>query len=324
MSSATAEACANFALVKYWGKRDLRLNLPAQGSLSLAVDALKTETRLRFSSEFEEDRLYVDGQLRTGAALIRAQRVLDRVRAQAGISQHAWIDSENSFPYGAGLASSASGMAALALAASRAAGLTLSQEALSALARRGSGSAARSIHGGFVEWRPGEASDGEDSYGVQLYPPKHWDLRVLVLLVEAGPKMISSTEGMLKTAAESPYHAAWLSCVEPHLKIAREAIRRRDLPALGAVAEASCLAMHADMLSAGLIYWRGSTLELIHKVRALRPHLPIYFTIDAGPHLKLLCEPEHLEAAHAALKGLPEIQRIISCRLAGPARLIEP
>ncbi|MBU1899813.1 diphosphomevalonate decarboxylase [Myxococcota bacterium] len=318
-----ARASANFALVKYWGKRDAALNLPARGSLSVTVDALYTETTVIFEPDLAADCLSVDGRPRPGAATLRASRVLDLIRAAAGASLRARVLSKNSFPYGAGLASSASSMAALSLAAARALGLDLSLERLSVIARHGSGSAARSLHGGYVLWREGTRADGEDAHGSQLHPPEHWPLRVLVALVDAGEKDTSSSQGMQETARSSPLYAGWLDSVNPDLEAAQLALAARDLAALGEVMERSCLTMHAAMMSArpGLLYWRAATVALIHRVRALRAEgLGVYFTIDAGPHVKALCAPKDEAAVRAALEATPGVTRVIACGVGGHAR----
>ena len=325
--AATAEACANIALVKYWGKRDHTLNLPARGSLSVTVDALRTRTTVRFDAGHDGDELVVDDVPRKGVAGDRATRVLDLVRERSGVRDGARVVSKNNFPYGSGLASSASGMAALALAASRAAGLQLSTDEVSALARRGSGSAARSLHGGFVEWRAGTREDGEDSHGVQLRPPESWDIRVLVALVGAGEKTISSTRGMAHTCKSSAYHESWLAGVDDDLAIARKALAARDLETLGTVAEGSCLRMHASMIAAepGLLYWRGPTVELIHRVRLLRRRLDriAWFTIDAGPHVKVLTLAENAAEVATAIGSIPGVDRVITSRVGGAARVLD-
>lgn len=323
---ATAEACANIALVKYWGKRDAALNLPSAGSLSVTLSALRTRTSVHFDSALPADRLVVDGQERSGAAIDRAERVLDLVRAEAGITAKATVESRSTFPYGAGLASSASGMAALAVAAAAAAGLPLSLDALAVLARRGSGSATRSLHGGFVEWRAGERADGADSHGVPLAGADHWDLRVLVALVDAGEKAVSSTEGMGHTARTSPYQAAWLGTVAGDLAEARTAIAARDLERLGVVAERSALRMHAAMIGAdpALLYWHGATVDTIHAVRGLRSRLGLaaWLTIDAGPHVKVLTTPEDAPAVATALTALPGVRDVVESAVGGPAHVV--
>jgi diphosphomevalonate decarboxylase len=289
--SATAIARTNIALVKYWGKRDAALNLPAAGSLSLTLDALHTTTTVAFDPSLAADELVLGGAPQVGEPLARVTAFLDLIRGSSG---HARVTSENNFPTASGLASSASAFAALALAGSRAAGLAPSPTELSALARRGSGSAARSIFGGLVEMLP-------EGHAIQRLPPDAWDLRLVVAVVAGGvPKQVSSRSGMEHTAATSPLYPSWLSTIEADLTAARAAIAARDLEQLGEVAERSALAMHASALAArpAVIYWRGATIDALHAVRELRrAGVAAWATIDAGPHVKVLTTPARPRAS---------------------------
>jgi diphosphomevalonate decarboxylase len=308
----TARAGTNIALVKYWGKRDGALNLPATGSLSLTLDGLGSTTRVRFGGE--DDRVLVSGAPAEPAFASRVTRFLDLVRARAGLRAPAEVETANTVPTAAGLASSASGFAALALAASRAAGLTLTPEELSALARRGSGSAARSIFGGFVEMAPGVRPDGGDAHARPLLGPEGWDVRLVVALTTEERKGVGSTEAMDHTTATSPYYPAWVAGVDADLAAARDALAARDLPALGRVAERSALRMHACALAAdpAVIYWNGVTVSAMAAVRALRASgMTAYYTIDAGPHLKVLCATADAPAVARALDGVPGVLRTL-------------
>lgn len=318
---ATARAHTNIALVKYWGKRDLPLNLPAAGSFSLTLEGLHTTTSVELGAP--SDLLLLNG-VEDAAALAKALPVIDRVRALAGTRASMLIRSENNFPTSAGLASSASGLAALALAASHAAGLSLPPEELSALARLGSGSACRSIFGGYVEWRAGTAPDGSDCHAVPFRPAEHWDLRCVVAVVSEAAKPVRSTAGMLGTAASSPYHAAFVASVDGDLAAVREAVAGRDLPALARVAERSCLRMHAAMLASDppLVYLRPESWSVIEEVRRLqRTGVPVFFTADAGPNLKLFCEPDAQDAVVRALAALSVVRRTLAVRV-GPAACV--
>jgi diphosphomevalonate decarboxylase len=227
-------------------------------------------------------------------------------------------------PRGAGLASSAAAFAALALASSRAAGLELPPAALSALARRGSGSAARSIFGGFVEWHRGSRADGGDSIAEPLLAPSEWDVRVVVAITHTGPKAVSSREGMAR-AATSPLYPAWVEGAEADLREARAAIRARDLEALGRLAEHSALKMHAVGLAARppLLYWRGATIECIHRVWGLRADgTPAFVTIDAGPQVKVLCQPGDAARIAEALRDVAGVTRVMTCAPGGGAEVI--
>lgn len=317
-ATAVARAHSNIALVKYWGKRDATLNTPAVGSISVTLDGLYTDTRVTFRSDLAEDEFRLDGSL--GDAT-RVSRVLDLVRARATHDQRAVVTSTNNFPTGAGLASSASGFAALAVAAAGAGGLTLTDRELSILARHGSGSAARSIFGGFAEMHAGVAPDGSDSYAEQLLGPADWPLSVAVAITEHGEKSINSTVGMVESAATSPFYPAWLDSADDDLADMRAAVAARDFVRLGELAEYNCLKLHALMLSTrpALIYWNAATVAAMHAVRGLRADgVPAYFTIDAGPQVKVLSRPADAAAVRAALEAVPGVHEVRRSAL-GPA-----
>ena len=316
---AKARARANFALVKYWGKADAALNVPAVGSISITLDALWSETTVAFDAALDRDELSLDGVVRERDRA-RVSAYLDIVRALAGSELHARIESRNNFPTGAGLASSASGFAALAAASTAALGLELSQRELTILARRGSGSAARSIFGGFVEMHAGSAADGGDSFAEPLLPAADWPLEVAIAITASGEKEVGSTSGMDRSAQSSPYYPLWVSTHPADMHEARRAILGRDFEALAVVAEHSCLKMHAAALAAQppLIYWNGVTVECMALIRKLRAAgTPVFFTIDAGPQLKAICEPSARAAVSTELAAVPGVLRVLESRL-GP------
>jgi diphosphomevalonate decarboxylase len=323
---ATAQAQPNIALVKYWGKRDVPLNLPAVGSLSITLDTLWTRTRVRFDASLTADRVRLNGKSDDKEAR-RVSECLDLLRSRAGTSLHAEVDSENNFPTGAGLASSASGFAALVVAAAKALDLDLPAAELSALARRGSGSAARSIFGGFVEWSRGERSDGSDSIAKPILAADIWPLAVVVAVTSTAQKSVGSTEGMNRTRDTSPYYDAWVNTAEADLAEARTAVLAKDFDKLAAVAEYSCLKMHALALAArpGLLYWNGATVEAMHAVRRLRAEgVPVFFTVDAGPQVKAVCLPEAAARVRDVLATVPGVLRLHETGLGGGARLLDP
>ena len=322
-AAATARANVNLALVKYWGKRESSLNLPAMGSISITLDGLWVEARVGFD-DGPADRLEIDGRPAEGEEAGRLERFLDVVRAEAGRRERATVATRGSVPRGIGLASSAAAFAALALAGSRAAGLRLEPPALSALARRGSGSAARSVFGGFVEWRRGERTDGRDSVAVRLAPPERWDVRVVVAVTTTAPKSVSSRDGMTRAAA-SPFYPAWVAGADADLADARAAIEARDLEALGLLAEHSALKMHAVGLAARppLLYWRGATIECVHRVWELRADgTPAFVTIDAGPQVKVLCAPADAARVAGALAAVPGVERVLTCMPGAGAQVV--
>ena len=317
-TTAVARAHSNIALVKYWGKRDALLNTPAVGSISVTLDALHTDTRVTFRADLGDDEFWLDG--RRGDAT-RVSRVLDLVRERAGHGLRAMVSSTNNFPTGAGLASSASGFAALAVAAAGAGGLALSDRDVSILARHGSGSAARSIFGGFAEMHAGVAADGADSYAEHLLSPAEWPLSVAVAITERGQKSINSTVGMVGSAATSPFYSAWLDSAGDDLVEMRAAIAARDFVRLGELSEYNCLKLHALMLSTrpALIYWNAATVAAMHAVHDLRAQgVAAYFTIDAGPQVKVLSLPADAATVQAALETVPGVLEVRGSAL-GPA-----
>jgi len=301
MRRATCVAGVNIALVKYWGKRDVAQNLPAVGSISLTIDALHTVTTVTFEDTLSADRFTLDGV--TGQDE-RVSAVLDTIRDLTGIRAKARIESENHVPTASGLASSASGTAALAGAAWCAAGGRM-EEALTLPAftdcvRRGSGSAPRSLLGGLVEL------DRDSGRVHQLVSHDAWPLAMVVVQIGTGRKATSSRAGMQHTANTSPYYAPWVAAHPKDLAAARVAIQDRDLPRLGAVMERSTMRMHACMLAADppLRYLRGATLDAISAVESLRAEgIGAWYTMDAGPHVKVLCNPADAHQIAERLEG---------------------
>ncbi len=313
---ARALARANIALAKYWGKADEKLNLPAVPSVSITLDPLTTRTRVRFSTGLHADSFELDGKPADPKETARVCKLLDAVRRKAGLTLHAQVESSNDFPTASGLASSASGFAALAAAARAAAGLPFDRAAISALARAASVSAARSAFGGYVELPL--ASRGQVELAAQqIAPPEHWPLRVVVAVTSEGRKQVGSTTGMLHTARTSPYYAAWVE-VSPRLAAeVREAILARDLPRLGAAMEQSTLAMHACAMAAApaIVYFRPATLAVLERVRALRDQqqVAVWATADAGPHVKALCHAGDAERVQRALEQTEGVLRTLVC-----------
>jgi diphosphomevalonate decarboxylase len=307
LRSASAVACSNIALAKYWGKVDAAQNLPAVPSLSLTLDSLRTRTRVRFDSALSSDELWLDGRATVGRPLERVGRLLSEVRALASLDIPARVDSVNAFPTAAGLASSASGFAALTLAAAQASGLVLDVGSLSALARRASASAARSIFGGLAALEAGATS-------AFPLPATDWPLRMLIAVVTRQAKQTASTQGMLHTQSTSPYYEAWVKSAPRLYAEIRDAISRRDFGKLGTFTERSALMMHATMMAAdpALIYFKAATLEVIECVQQLRRGgTEAYFTVDAGPNVKVLVLEEAQARVSAALASVPGVEHVI-------------
>lgn len=305
--SAEAFAPVNIALCKYWGKRDEELNLPVTSSLSISLGPKGTHTTI--SARSDHDELIINGEQspRNDPVYIRARKFLDLFRSST--VPFFELDSVSSVPLAAGLASSASGFAAIVLALDRLMGWDLSMKELSILARLGSGSAARSVAHGFMEWQAGESPDGMDSFAVPVDTP--WkDLRVGLLTLSTAAKKISSREGMRLTTSTSILYESWPKQVKEDLSRIKHAIREESFALLGATAEHNALAMHATMIATQppVCYWLPQSLEQMHRVWALREEgLPVYFTMDAGPNLKLLYEKRN-EAA--VLNAFPTAESV--------------
>jgi diphosphomevalonate decarboxylase len=325
MLQATALAQPNIALIKYWGKRDAALNLPAAGSLSITLDALHTRTTVCFDDALAADDIVLNGKRDEDQAR-RIGAFLDLFRARAKTATRARVESGNDFPTGAGLASSASGFAALAVAAGHALGLGLAPRELSILARRGSGSAARSIFGGFVEMSAGGRADGEDAFAAPLLAADAWPLEIVVAVTTREKKATSSRAGMQASQRTSPYYRDWVAAVPGDLAIARDAVQARDFEKLAHVSEASCLAMHAVMLATrpALIYWNGATLDCIHRIRALQAEgTGVFFTVDAGPQVKAVCLPHYAARVADALRDVAGVRDVLVSGLGEGARIVE-
>lgn len=289
MTENKVRAHTNIALIKYWGKRDEALILPASSSLSLTLDAFYTDTSVTFDTAIQEDIFYLNGILQNEIATKKVSHFLNLFRKAAGIDAPALIQSTNFVPTAAGLASSASGMAALAGAANLACNLQLTQRELSMFARRGSGSATRSIYGGFVEWQMGTSS--ADSYAVPI-DDADWDIGMLVVVVNGRQKEMSSRLGMKNTVETSPFYAGWLDSTATDLVDIKKAIRSQDFQKMGEITESNGMKMHGTMLGANppLSYWEPDSVVAMQLVRQLRKEgMPCYFTMDAGPNVKVLC-----------------------------------
>ncbi len=319
---ATARSNSNIALIKYWGNRDDELRLPANGSISMNLEGLETVTTVRFSTELAGDRLILNGELRQDEALERVARHLDHIRRLAGVALPAEVISRNNFPTGAGIASSASAFAALTVAACHALALELSERELSALARLGSGSACRSVPGGFVEWYAGE--DHGSSYAESIAPADHWELIDLVAIVSREHKAVGSTGGHT-LAPTSPLQAARIADTPRRLAICRTAILERDFEALAGVVEQDALMMHAVMMTSRptLLYWSPATLRVIQAVQRWRNEgIPVCFTIDAGPNVHVLTPASHHQKLNDALRSLEGVQEVLIAGPGGPTELL--
>ena len=339
---ATAQANANIALVKYWGKRNKELILPHNGSISMTCEGLFTITTVEFSDRYERDLIIINDEelkieedksssLPFAGARVKDEKDilghLERIKKIAGIKEKVKVVSKSNFPVAAGLASSASGLAAITLAATKAAGLNLNQKELSILARQGSGSACRSIFGGFVEWLKGKKEDGSDSYARPIADENYWpEFRIIASILTEKKKKVGSRAGMAQTVETCPYYKGWLKTVNQDLEIIRKGILKKDFTSVGSFSEYNCLKMHALMLTTkpAIIYWLPQTLKLIQSVIFWREGgLECYFTIDAGPQVKIICLKKDVSEIKKRLKNIEGIKRIIVSKPGKGARLID-
>lgn len=289
MKQAAVRAHTNIALIKYWGKRDEKLFLPVNSSLSLTLDQLYTDTRVHFDSSLKKDCFFLNGELQQEKETLKISRFLDLFRHEAGLNVCAHVESINHVPTAAGLASSASAFAALAGAANVASSLNLDPETLSTYARRGSGSSTRSIYGGFVEWNKGTSSENSRAIPID---DASWDIGMVIVAVNRSAKKISSREGMKRTVETSPFYSIWGKTAEVDLVAIKQAIAAKDFLRLGEITESNGMKMHATMLGAKppLSYWEPASITAIQTVQQLREQgLPCYVTMDAGPNVKVLC-----------------------------------
>lgn len=320
---ATSVAPSNIAFTKYWGRKDEVLRLPENGSISMCLSNLLTITTVEFSTDFKADKITINGG---GIEQGEAERIikhLDRIRKMASMQNRAKVVSANNFPSGTGLSSSASGFAALTLAAASAAGLKLSEKQLSILARQGSGSACRSIPSGFVEWVDGNTS--ETSYAKQIFPPSHWKIADVVAVISEGKKEVATSSGQ-KSARSSPFMKVRLSKMRQKNKLCKKLIKQKNFKEFGQLIEAEALELHAIMLTQrpALIYWTAGTLTIMKLTAHFRQEgIPVYFTINTGQDIHLICEAKQAEKVKNKLKKLDFVKNIIVNTPGEGARLSE-
>lgn len=286
------------------------------------LDGLATRTTVSFQPSLAFDELIVNGHEVTGAGLDRVSYILDIIRGMANIKDRAEVMTENNFPSGAGIASSASAFAALALAGSKAAGLDLSEPELSRLARRGSGSASRSVPGGFVEWRAGTTD--EDSFALSIAEPDHWKLADCIAIVNAAHKKTGSTEGH-SIAGTSPLQAARVADAPRRLGICRDAILNRDFDSFAAIVELDSDMMHSVMMTStpALHYWKPASLSVMNAVRQWRGEgLPICYTVDAGPNVHVICPEAEAHVVDKRLREIAGVTDVLVARVGGAAKIV--
>jgi diphosphomevalonate decarboxylase len=319
----TAIAHPNIAFIKYWGNRDDALRLPLNGSISMNLSGMESRTTVQFDQALEQDSFELNGEVQVGPGLQRVSHFLDHVRQLAGSNHYAKVFSSNNFPTGAGIASSASAFAALALAASKAAGLDLNQKDLSRLARLGSGSACRSIPDGFVEWLPGE--DDASSYAFSIAPKDYWELVDAIAVISQEHKPVGSSTGH-RLAHTSPLNAQRVLGAPERLENCREALLGRDFERFAEVVELDSHYMHAIMRTSTppLVYWESATEVLLWQVWNWRKQgHAVCATVDAGPNVHVLALASELEWLRTALSELPGVKNVLVGEPADGARLAD-
>lgn len=322
MQFAAAHAHPNIAFIKYWGNCEAEARIAANGSISMNLAGLYSRTSVEFDSALRVDELVLQDEPGKGDTLERVSAFLDIVRQLSSTNTYAHVDSKNNFPMGAGIASSASAFAALAVAASHAAGLDLTEKQLSQLARQGSGSACRSIPSGFVEWQISECE--ADSAAVSIAPPEHWPLVDHIAIVNQEHKLVGSTAGH-DLAHTSILQNSRVADAPRRLEICRRAILQREFEALAEIIELDCNLMHAVMMTSNprLLYWEPTTLAVMEQVKAWRAEgLLAAYTIDAGPNVHVICDASHQDLVKERLEGISGVAQVITAHPGGRAELL--
>ena len=307
---ATARAHSNIAFVKYWGKKDEVLRLPTNGSISMNLSNLFTTTTVEFSENLQEDTISIDGEMNS---LFNHRIVahLGRMRTLAKNSLKAKVVSQNNFPSGTGLSSSASGFAALTLAATKSIGLELSEKELSILARQGSGSASRSIPNGFVQWIDGNTS--EESFSKSIFPAEYWDIVDMVVIVSKEKKDVPTSEGQ-KRVKSSIFFQTRINHINEKLVTCKKLITEKNFSDFGKLIEMEALELHAMMLTSWppLLYWLPQSIYVMKSVQKWREGgLEVYFTVNTGQDIHVICQKKDEETVLKKIKGLENIVKII-------------
>ncbi len=317
-------AHTNIALIKYWGKRNEELFLPMNSSLSLTLDAFYTDTEVVLDDNLDSDIFYLDDIKQSDRETAKITQFLNLFRDLANIKTRACVKSYNHVPTAAGLASSASAFSALAGAMNQATGLDLDLKTLSTFARRGSGSATRSLYGGFVEWYMGEGDESDSSHAIPV-DDASWDIGMIVIAVNTGRKKLSSRVGMKQTIATSPFYSSWVETATSDLTKMKDAIKQKDFITLGEITESNGMKMHATMLGAfpPISYWEPDSVKAISKVKEIRETgIPCYVTMDAGPNVKVLCRQSDMDKIESLLLEDFNREQIIPTQVGEGIKLI--
>jgi diphosphomevalonate decarboxylase len=321
--TATAQAHANIAFIKYWGNKDEQLRLPANPSLSMNLDGLTSKTSVAWRSDLKQDELILNGGTAPEPARDRVSKHLDALRQRLQLQEHAEVISSNNFPMGAGIASSASAFAALTVAATAAAGQSISERELTTLARLGSGSASRSIPTGFVEWHA--ATTHEGSYAETVFQSDYWDIVDIIAVVSHEHKAVVSREGH-QSANTSDLQTARVAGAAKRLEVCKLAIRERDFHTFASVVEHDSNLMHAIMMTSQppLFYWLPATLTIMQVIRQWRVEgLQVCYTLDAGPNVHCLCLKHDVDEVSQRLQKLSGIEGVLRASAGHGATIVK-
>ncbi|HRS02345.1 MAG TPA: diphosphomevalonate decarboxylase [Bacteroidota bacterium] len=322
----TAIAHPNIALAKYWGKRNISLNIPAMDSISITLDTLETITTLKLDKKLDKDEFILNNKKSSEEERLKISKFLDLFRNKSKIKSFAKVISENNFPTSAGLASSSSGFAALATAANQIYETNFNSKKLSIIARQGSGSAARSLFGGYVWMHSGKSEKGSDSFAEQIVDEHYFPLTVFILITSKQKKEISSRTGMQTSAETSPFYSAWLNSTKDDIESLHSAIINKDFETMAEISMESCIKMHSVMMTSKppMFYWNRNTYAIIEFVRKLHfLKYPIFFTIDAGPQVKIITIPEESDKILKKIKDLNNILKLYVVNLGSGATILE-
>lgn len=320
---ATCRATSNIAFVKYWGRIDHHLRLPMNGSISMNLAAAYTTTTVEFYPNLDRDQIDVASTTLDEKQAARVFQHVDRIREIAEMDTRVRVASQNNFPMGAGIASSASSFAALTVASAHAAGLSLDEKQLTILARQGSGSACRSVPSGFVEWHYGDTSD--ESFAETIAPPDHWDIRDLIAITQTEHKAVGSTKG-IELVTSSPFNDTRVNLAHQSMDMIRQAILDRNWTQFGEETEREAIRLHMIAMTSNppIFYWSPVTMRIIKSVIEWRDAgLEAYFTIDAGANVHVIAKGEDADKIEANLANLEGVEQVIHSKVGHGAQVVE-
>jgi diphosphomevalonate decarboxylase len=320
---ATCRATSNIAFVKYWGRTNHQLRLPMNGSISMNLAAAYTTTTVEFDPNLDRDQIDVTSTALDEKQAARVFQHVDRIREIAKTDTRVRVASQNNFPMGAGIASSASAFAALTVASAHAAGLSLDEKQLTILARQGSGSACRSVPSGFVEWHYGKTS--EDSFAETIASPDHWDIRDLIAITQTEHKAVGSTKG-IELVTTSPFNDTRVDLAHQSMDIIRQAILDRHWTQFGEETEREAIRLHMIAMTSDppVFYWSPVTMRIIKSVIEWRNEgLETYFTIDAGANVHVMARGEDADQIQEKLANLEGVEQVIHSTVGHGTQLVE-